>query len=362
MPSPHSSAPQAKASRKQTQIVEQIAIMAREYGAGMKLPTIVELSKMFGVTVSTIDRSLGRLEEMGLIRRKRGSGIYVSSRIDQKRIGLVFGRNIFGAGSSPFYRLLMQACEQRALRHNEAFSFYLNTPLLGRDEDDYIHQDLEDALSSGRLDGIIAANIRNPKQDRLLRSYGVPMVVLSQSTSGYGLIDLDMEDFMEQSFRAMEARGARSVGLLGTLPLHQEVFERVARAKGVVINPDWVQCLPGPDFVSPDRYEAEGRAMMLSLYEKNAGRLPEALIIKDDMLARGVCAEMEHLGAAVGKDVKIVSQSNKGSDTLYDWANRLNLIEYDSQEIVEVMFSELEALMEEPDEPRPPAIVRGHLK
>ncbi len=353
---------QGNPTRKQEQIVDQITTLARQYGVGMKLPTIVEMAKSLGVTVSTVDRSLGRLEEMGVVRRKRGSGIYVSERIGQKRIGLVFGRNVFSSGSSPFYRLLMERCEQRALESNEVFSFYLDTPQLGRSEEHDIHHDLADALTRSRLDGVLVANKRDPEQDRLIRSYGLPTVVLSQNTAGYGLVMLDAEDFFEQSFDALLTQGCRSVGLMGTLPLHQEVFEKVARRKGVTIATDWVQCLPGPDEVSPDRYESEGRAMMQSLFEKNDGRLPEALIIKDDMLARGACAEMESLGASVGGDAKIVSQANTDCDTLYDWVDQLTLIEYNSQEIVEAMFSELEALMVQPNEPRPPVMVKGRLK
>ncbi|MGE9290299.1 MAG: GntR family transcriptional regulator [Puniceicoccales bacterium] len=346
----------------QGQVVRRIESLARGYGAGMKLPTMVELAKSLGVTVSTVDRSLGRLEEMGIIRRKRGSGIYVSSRIDQKRIGLVFGRNVFAAGSSPFYRLLMERCEKRAQEHNEIFSFYLDTPQLGRGEDVNIHHDLADALTRGRLDGVLVANKRGPEQDRVLRSYGLPTVVLSQNTAGYGLVTFDAEDFLEQAIDALHDQGCHSIGLLGTLPVHRESFEKIASRKNATIDRGWVHCLPGPDEVSPNSYESEGRAMVRYLYEKNRKNFPGALIVKDDMLARGVCSEFGNLGAEIGRDIHLVAQSNKNCDVLYDWEDRLSLIEFDSNEIVEAMFSELEALMKQPDEPRPPVVVKGHLK
>ncbi|WP_269522642.1 GntR family transcriptional regulator [Coraliomargarita parva] len=350
------------ATRKQEQVVDQIVALARQYGAGMKLPTVVELSKSLGVTVSTVDRSLGRLEEMGIVRRKRGSGIYVSSQIDQKRIGLVFGRNVFGSGSSPFYRMLIQCCEQRALRHNEAFSFYLDTPQLGRDEENDIHHDLADALSRGRLDGILVASKRSPEQDRLLRSYGLPMVVLSANTSGYGLVGFDMEFFLEQTLCVLKERGCESIGFISTRPYQREVFEKVTKREGVTVDADWVKCLPGPDIISPDRYEAEGRRLMGALHEANSGRMPDGIIIADDMLARGACDEFERLGGVVGGDVKFAVQVNRGCDVLHNWNDRLIQYEMDSNEVVEAMFTELEALMEQPNEPRPPVFVKGHLK
>lgn len=362
MPSPPPKAIVGSASRKQRQVVDEIAALGRKYGAGMKLPTVLELAKSLGVTVSTIDRSLGRLEEMGIVRRKRGSGIYVSSQIDQKRIALVFGRNVFSLGSSPFYRLLLQRCEHRAQQHNEAFSFYLDTPLLGRNEENDIHRDLADALTRGRLDGILLAYKRNPEQDRVLRSYGLPMVVLSENTAGFGLVNFDMEDSLEQSCAALRREGCRSVGFLGASPRHREVFQKVARREMVVVDTDWVACLPGPDTVSPDSYDSKGRILLKSLYEKNAGRLPEGIIVADDMLASGVCAEIESLGGVVGRDVKFVVTANKDCDVLQDWAERLILIEFDSNEVVEAMFTELEALMERPDDPRPPVLIKGRLK
>ncbi|MGE9296070.1 MAG: substrate-binding domain-containing protein, partial [Puniceicoccales bacterium] len=145
-------------------------------------------------------------------------------------------------------------------------------------------------------------------------------------------------------------------------PYHREAFARKVQVGGFAVAEDWVDCVLGPDIVSPDRYETEGRAMTARLFEQCNGRLPEGLIIKDDMLARGVCTELENRGVVVGRDIKILSQANADCDVLQDWEDRLFLIEFDSSQIVEAMFSELESLMEQPNDPRPPVAVRGRLK
>lgn len=52
-------------------------VVDNEYRAGMKLPTERELALEFGVTRHVVREALKRLEAVGLVRIRQGSGIYV---------------------------------------------------------------------------------------------------------------------------------------------------------------------------------------------------------------------------------------------------------------------------------------------
>lgn len=51
-------------------------IISQEIPAGSKLPTIIELHKMFKLSQGTVNRALDLLEQEGLVERKSGLGIY----------------------------------------------------------------------------------------------------------------------------------------------------------------------------------------------------------------------------------------------------------------------------------------------
>lgn len=56
------------------------AIENGTYEAGERLPTTPELCKMYEVSNTTVKKALDELEQLGLIARRRGSGIFVKGR------------------------------------------------------------------------------------------------------------------------------------------------------------------------------------------------------------------------------------------------------------------------------------------
>ena len=73
------------------QLVEQLelAIVAGEYRAGGKLPSVRELAAEAAVNPNTMQRALAQLESEGLVRTERTSGRYVTedtNLIEQLRV------------------------------------------------------------------------------------------------------------------------------------------------------------------------------------------------------------------------------------------------------------------------------------
>jgi len=334
--------------RKQPMVIDALTALAKQLGPGMKMPTALELARGLGVTVTTLDRCLGKLEERGIISRRQGSGIYVSDRVAEKRVGLVFGKNIFQPGFSAFNLLLLQHCERRAAEKRERFSFYLDTPSLNGGENGVrVHHDLLDALQNQRLDGLLMTQKRNSEQELWMRQQGLPVVVLSGEPIAPGSVWMNAVEMVRMGCRELLARGCRTLGLFGMLNEHRPLFIEAMNSLGVPIREEWV-ISPGPDeYPEAHVHEQMGRDFVNAIMSRCGGAsgLPDGIVMTDDILTMGACAEFESQGVSLARDLQVASHSNRGSTSLAPWENSLVRMEFDPQEIVEAMFSTLETLM-----------------
>jgi DNA-binding LacI/PurR family transcriptional regulator len=334
--------------KKSVLAAEAIERLARSLGESAKLPTFQELLRLLDISVTTLNLALNQLESRDIISRRQGSGIYVSKRLFEKRIALVFGCNIFQPGVSPFYSLLLKHCEKRAATHREQFSFYLDTPELSRSSgDSMVHRDLEEVISQGKIDGILVAQQRDQAQGKWLQQQDIPVVSLDTYPSGPRLINFDYQELIDLCVGALCERGCRTLGLLGILNEHALMFRNSAEKRGVQISERWMVYPKTEEDPPYDRHESLGRENVEDLIAQCGGKtgLPDGLVITDDVLACGACSRLEGFGVLPGTDIKIATHLNKGSDILANWKNKLTLAEIDPQEIVEAMFSILERLM-----------------
>lgn len=76
------------------------------YGPGDRLPTEAELSARFGVNRHTVRRALAALAEGGLVQSRRGSGVFVTARPADYRLGrrVRFHQNVAESGRTPSRR------------------------------------------------------------------------------------------------------------------------------------------------------------------------------------------------------------------------------------------------------------------
>jgi DNA-binding LacI/PurR family transcriptional regulator len=331
---------------KQPLVMDEIVRLAKSLGPGIKLPTAQELSRRIGVTVTTLDRSLAKLEARGVIFRRQGSGIYAAARLFEKRVAVVLGHNIFHPANSPIYSLLFRHCQARAVKGNERFSFYLDLPLMNDGPSDgSAHRDIQEAMEEKRIDGVLLIQKHNNEHEVWLRSHGVPVVALSSDLKGPG-VKIDMRQIIDLAMATLVERGCRSVGLIGIAASQGAFFKEAARKYGVITDPRWVICPPPGCFPPFDVHKAFGRKSARTLLSR-CGRdgLPDGLIIPDDIIASGACGRFAAEGIHSTKQLQIAVLANKGSSTLADWQESLILIELDPLEVVEAMFSLLESLM-----------------
>ena len=336
---------------KMAGLVKALEKLARKLKPGARLPRMRELAEALGVTLATLDQGLTQLERRGLLDRRPRSGVFVTARVEQKTVGMVIGWNIFSAGDdAAFYSLLLEGCARVAQVRGRRFSWFLDYLPREQVEDKKpsvapVHQDLVDALADGRLDGLLLASPNGPYQEKWLRGQGVPLVCLSPGRDEGIVIDTDatvriaLEEFTRQ--------GVRKIGFICPLPIHTELFRRAAKDFNLSIEEAWLS--ERGHLPEGTRYDLEGRACAQQLLERAKAApkrgLPEALIITDDVLTRGACGYFAENGVKIGTQLKVISQSNKGSPVLGPWLGQVTRCEFDPQEIATALFTRLESLM-----------------
>lgn len=86
-------------------IADEIAgeIAAGHYKAGDKLPTEHEMAARFGVNRHTLRHAIASLVEGGILRTRRGAGVYVAAKPTDYALGprVRFTQNVLASGRSP---------------------------------------------------------------------------------------------------------------------------------------------------------------------------------------------------------------------------------------------------------------------
>lgn len=90
------------------------------YQTGEKLPTEAVLSARFGVNRHTVRHAVAALSDEGLVRSRRGAGVFVTTTKTDYPIGrrVRFHQNLNAAGRTPAKKILL--LETRAARTSEA--------------------------------------------------------------------------------------------------------------------------------------------------------------------------------------------------------------------------------------------------
>jgi len=328
--------------------------LAKKIGPGEKFPPMMELTKGLGVAMATLDQGFSRLESQGVVERRQGSGIYVSRSIARRRIGMVFGSNVFSAGVSPFYQMLLGRCESRSALLEERFSFYIDMEARHRSSGEIpAHADLVEALLNHKLDGLLLAARASEEQETWLRRQGIPVVSFAVRDTGPWCVTVHYEELIRLGVQSLRDAGCHTIGLLGILAEHGPVFLKALGDSGLPVDPAWVLCPKNGDHPPADTHDQLGRDYALQLFTQDKARrkanksgMPDGILITDDLLARGACTVLEAAGRSIGKDIKVATHATKGARVLSPWERDLARIVVDPEQIVDAMFALLEAQLE----------------
>ncbi len=345
--------------RKQDAIRDGLAALALALPRGGRLPTVLELCARFGTTKTTLGRVLDRLERERLVARRRGSGLFAGPAVGQKRVGVVFGGDIFSGEHSPYWLLLMQAAAQAAGEAGMELNTYLDVSRADREW--ALHRQLAEDLAGRRLDGLIACGMNASAAEWLL-GQAVPVVGVGPCRVG-----IDHDAAIAAGVGALADAGCRRLAFMvkGHRP-EEEAFVRHVTARGLLADTkrlwSYFRCindLPQPVATMEQYGEAVIRCFWPAL--ARIGRRPDGILILDDTMARGAVRALDALGAGVGIAVRIVSIAVKGSPILNGLESRLFRLETDPLEEMRASFSLLAQALADGKLPNRPVTVRPKL-
>ena len=353
-------------------VCQQLTGIAQQLGGGAKMPTVAQLCDTLTVSRGTLDKALGELERQQIVSRVHGNGIFVSSRLGSKTIGLVHAMS--ESLGSPFWDLLLKQAQERAEVGHEKFSFYLG--VRGSNGHD-LPVELMSAVRAGRLQGLIF--IGQPSEETLkwVEEHNVPMVGFANQRMMYS-VQARSEMVPTRGVEYLARTGCRRLGLWRPFGLWQRsqgydenlldyptLFRGALQECGLSHEPNyswresekearWVNgVLQQKSPVEQQSLQEQGyRAVREVLGNLERSRWPDGLILTNDVFARGVLVGLQRLGVGIGEEIHVVSHSNAGSTLLLGYEDQISRLEFDPAAITGHLFSLLETLMsgQKPDQ------------
>lgn len=339
-------------STKTQALSAHLAELARKLGPGAKLPTMQQLSQELGISVMTLNRALSELEAQGIVVRRQGSGTYVGERLGQKTIGLVYDRDVFAPGASPFCGLLLHEIGRQAHEEGERFSFYLTDP---SPNGPTVPDDLADALKTRRVSGLLFAGESNPAALKWLLKQKVPLVALSYAPVAPYRVRIHHAQTAYLGAKELARRGCKRIALwipvgvgIGPEPGQSsfeelDSFRKALKEQGLTYDPKLVwqlnQLSAGVPAAPFETNFEQGSAAAREVFGSGSSA-PDGIVILDDMMTRGA------LTVFVEQDShpQIASHANRGSHLLLGFDDVIRL-EFDPAQISAAMMEMLEILM-----------------
>ena len=364
---------QIKVKTKPDELCARLNALASQLGPGAKMPTAREMSHQYGVSPTTLQVALGRVEAEGMIRRRHGSGIFVADSVKAARrnIALVYNYGYMRVSNhSPFWDSLLERVQTRAAASKE--SFHLHCALPGP-KGVILQENLRTEITSGALHGILGVGL-----DWATWKWIEAQGALFVGFAGPGTwgVQFDALSIINQGVAELARQGCQTVTLFNPpapYEPHGDILDsmnRTALEFRTAALEQRLEIVAEPPGLDPDLTGALGEYAELSTQEQGyraAMELfggpggPEGLVITNDLMAHGVLVALEKLGLRAGHDVKIVTHANKGSSVLAPHTG-ITLLEYDAAELVDTMFSTLETLMDGGFPAVPQTLIRPHLR
>lgn len=289
-------------------------ISSGEYPPGQKLPTEAELMRLFSVSRTTVSRAMRDMELLGLIRRRRGSGTYVSQPKEAgERVDLALMVPWVETGSGlPYIEGLIHQRLADIASHGQA-TLLLQCLVPGAGTLEEKMTNAANALIDSEVDGVLYYPAELPDEQMHLNRNVVDMLV-SEGIQVV-LIDRDIVSYPERSEFTRVGYDNRRGGMLLTDHLIRTGCKRIAfvgipevstvvanrlsgfheahHAHNLTVDPSLIHVADECDLTE---------TFCRELVEKCH---PDAIICKMDRYTAIVGRHLMSMGIEIGQDIKL---------------------------------------------------------
>ncbi len=289
-------------------------ILSGALSPGTRLPPSNEIAKEWSVGATIVQRAMRQLVAAGLVDRERKSGTVVRDRQERALIGLVIGPSLADE-SAYYYRALATALEALLNRHVLSLRIYDGVhPMSLRITKDYHPLDL---LKIDRLyyqfKGLILVNT-GPKEPAEIASWDIPRVYNEFNPKRRSDLSFDVDHMVETILTEMTRRGARRFLVVSTsaeknrrLDWQIAFDERVSQMSGVTLEHLTLPIEKRGAYVEQQAFKA--LQSMVPVWKKEADQCPDAIVVMDDIVARGVCMALLQGGVESPDRINVVVAS-----------------------------------------------------
>jgi DNA-binding LacI/PurR family transcriptional regulator len=282
-----------------------------EWENGKQIPPIRVLEKEYPQSQMTLYKALRYLADRGYITMARRRGTFVKAADLRERVALLTRSDVFQYAGMPF--------AWQAFRHAQAFF-----ARAGMDSQLYAEDDMSESglpvgllqeLERRQLAGLLSVDARFPV--RFMRTdawkrMAVPVVNVGAYRSPH-IVYVDREAFFRQAVAQAVAQGCGQLALVERsehMADHFVWFRKSCDRAGVrfCVHPAH---MPAPDL----GYEEYGFDLMQRLWR--ATPRPDAVLVPDDVMAKGVAQAALALRVSVPDELRILAMTNSGARFFY---------------------------------------------
>ena len=286
-----------------------------EWREGDKLPPLAALEKEYPQSRMTLYKALRNLTDRGYLIMARRRGTFVRTTHVRSRIAILTGALIFDMGAAPFVVQAFRYAHAYFSRCGMAAQLYSEDTLSPTASPAGLREEFEQQ----KLTGLLTVSATFPWRHMLTpewRAKAIPHVNLGEGNTAYS-IGVDHKAFLELALAEAKARGRRRVVLLEREEHavgHLDFFRQRCAAIGLAVCP-----LPASMPPTGIGYEEYGYQLLHRVWAAsgNAGERPDAAIIPDDVIAKGISQAALALTLSVPDELMMIAMTNRGTHFFY---------------------------------------------
>jgi DNA-binding LacI/PurR family transcriptional regulator len=270
-----------------------------------RLPSTQELIEILGVSRLTVQRSLTRLSERGLVRRIPRRGTFVSPGLASSTIGLLSGDDPISI-RSPFYSLLMTSFHKLGSNYSVNFNNYI---FMERHDAARNCMHLEEDIKAGRLKSLIIISTTLEMDQWLENHCTIPWIRTCET---------NVQSRVFEGVKRLCEAGYRRIAVLSLFSDVDAYVPDREKEKEAMLDAHRACGGPGraPELVVCGQSEADGYNYVKETFAAGQADRPDALLVNHDVLTRGVLMATLEMGLKIPDDLGIVTHMNKGADIL----------------------------------------------
>ena len=320
-------------------------IQSGEWKLGAKIPSIDELEEGYPYSRMTIFKAIQTLEQQGYLRVAQGIGTFVARNRPTGCVGLVIEEEALHPQKAPFAFLLSRELRHFFVRLGYSLKLYIESCESVSEVEIPVEELLGD-LRQGKLCGLVATSCNTPLCLQTSPTWAkkkIPYVDITghEQVPFGGKMMFDTASMVRIALEACLRNSRRSLAIIGNCDI--ESLRQEAGRLEIETRQEWIQPF-GESHGAGFNHEKAGYQAMLALWD--AGEKPEAVLVTDDIVAKGVALAIVQLGIVVPRDLLFVAMANSGSGISYPVA--AVTAEYDVAECARLAGEMLLDLMRDP--------------